>query len=107
MSPDKKHERRQHMRFPPDDIEIARIHFTDAEPDPSSFRTETAGLVIKEAYGGAGLVALSHSGRIDIREGARCNVMVGNLGPLQAEVRWVKKLDDDIYKLGIEYLDAG
>lgn len=106
MSPDGKHERRQHMRFPPDDVEIARIQFADAEPDPSTFRPEISGLVIKEAYGGAGLVTLSHGGRIDIREGARCNVVVGNLGPLKAEVRWVKKLDDDIYKLGIAYLDA-
>lgn len=107
MSPKEKNERRRHMRFPPDDIEIARIQFTDADPDPSTFRTDMAGLVIEEAYGGAGVVALSHGGPADIAEGTRCHVRVGNLGPLKAEVRWVKRLDEDVAKLGIEYLDAG
>lgn len=107
MSPDEKHDRRRHLRFPPDGIEIARMHFTDAEPDPSTFQVDSAGLVIEEAYDGAGLVALSHGGAVDIREGARCNVKVGGLGPLKARVRWFKKLDDDVCKLGIEYLNPG
>lgn len=106
MSGQNRDEKRHHMRFKPEDVEIALIQFTDADPEVATFEPHTAGLVIDEAYGGCGLVALGHGTPEGVHDGARCNVKVGKIGPVKAEVRWVRKLDEDVSKLGIEYLNS-
>lgn len=97
---------RRHMRFQPDQVEIALIQFSDGEADDFFFEPDAAGLVVEEAYGGCGLVALSSTSPEPLTEDMPCLVKIGTLGPMRARVRWVKKLDDDVCKLGIEYLDA-
>jgi len=105
MSDSRKAGQRKHMRFRPDQVEVALIQFSEAEPEDFFFQAESAGLVLEEAYGGCGLVMLSHFDAIEPVEGMRCQVKVGKIGPLRAEIRWVKKLDDDVARIGIEYLD--
>lgn len=100
-----RNEKRRHMRFPPDKVEVAYIEFTDQDRDSATFQANAAGLVMEEAYGGCGLVVLSTLAPADVQEGAPCQVRVGRIGPIRAEIRWVKALDDDVAKVGLEYLD--
>jgi len=106
MNEQKSGNKRRHMRFQPDQIEIALIQFADGEADDFFFEPEAAGLVLEEAYGGCGLVALSSTSPEPLDADMPCLVKIGTLGPMKARVRWVKRLDDDVCKLGIEYLDA-
>ncbi|MDT8409184.1 MAG: hypothetical protein RQ741_06255 [Wenzhouxiangellaceae bacterium] len=98
-----KEGKRRYMRFSPDEIEVALIQFTNRDPDEFFFEADAAGLVVEEAYGGCGLVVLSKTTPDSMKEGAACLVKVGHLAPVRGEVRWVKSLDQDVSKLGIEY----
>ncbi len=96
---------RRYIRFRPDEIEVALIRFGEADPDEFLFRADAAGLVLEEAYGGCGLVTLSHCDATEPIEGTRCLVKVGKMGPMRAEVRWVKRLDEHVARVGIEYIE--
>ena len=39
-------------------------------------------------------------------QGLPCLVKLNRLGPMRAELRWVKPLDDEVCKIGLHYLDA-
>lgn len=106
MSDPDKSSQRRHMRFRPDQVEVALIQFSEAEPEDFFFEAEAAGLVLEEAYGGCGLVTLSHFESAQPVEGMRCQVKVGKMGPMRAEIRWVKKLDDNVARIGLEYVDS-
>lgn len=96
---------RRYLRFKPENVEIAWIQFTDRAPNTIEFEVDAAGLVVEEAYGGCGLVVLGAADAESISEGVRCLVRVNNIGPVRGQVRWVKVLDDDVAKIGIEYLE--
>ncbi len=98
-------EMRRHLRFKPDDTEIAWIQFTDRAPGMIEFEADAAGLVVEEAYGGCGLVVLGATDAESIAEGVPCLVRVNAIGPVRGRVRWVKVLDKDVAKIGIEYTE--
>ena len=105
MSDTPRKELRRYLRFRPEDVEIAWIQFTDRAPGMIEFEADAAGLVVEEAYGGCGLVVLGAADAESIGEGVPCLVRVNSIGPLRAEVRWVKVLDKDVAKIGIEYIE--
>ena len=98
--------KRRHMRFEPDEVVIAELQFIDAEPDDRFFKPRLAGPVLDESYDGCALVALSHALPEDVAEGTRCLVKLNRLGPMRAELRWVRKIDDEVCRIGVHYLDA-
>lgn len=100
-----ENEKRRFLRFEPEEIEIALLQFAEAEPDDFFFEAETAGLVIEEAYGGCALAVLRKTLPDDAGEGRRLQIKVARLGPMRAEIRWVQPLDDDVSRIGIQYLD--
>lgn len=99
-------EKRRFLRFTPDEFEIALLQFTEARPDEFFFETEAAGLVIEEAYGGCALVVVRKLIPESLAEGTRLQIKVAKLGPMKAEVRWIRHLDDDVSKLGLQYVDV-
>lgn len=91
--------KRQSVRFKPDADEIAQV---ELELRNGPFRPSTWGLVFEEAAKGCGLVILIKEAP---QVGQVVRVKVGKLSPLRAEVRWVKALDSEIYRIGLMYLE--
>ncbi len=92
---------RRALRFPPDEGAVAWID-PSVHEDKDDFKPTVAALVTDEALNGCGLITLVHDW---LREGTECMVMVGNLAPLRAEIRWVKDLDDSVLKIGVVFLE--
>lgn len=59
-------------------------------------------LAFSEAAKGCGLVM--HA-KYAPRQGDTVGVAIGHLAPVEGVVRWVNSLDEDIVKIGIEYLE--
>lgn len=59
-------------------------------------------LLINEAFKGCGVVVNASD---EFTVGEILKVKVGELEPLEAEIRWIEKLDNQVYKLGLFYLD--
>lgn len=59
-------------------------------------------LIVNEAFKGCGAV-ISSSAKLEV--GDQIRIKVGELEPLDAEVRWVVQLDGDVSKIGVLYLD--
>ena len=104
MNDKPRKEMRRYLRFKPDEAEVAWIQFTDRGPGEIEFEADAAGLVVEEAHGGCGLVVLGAADAESIAEGVPCLVKVNRIGPVRGEVRWVKVLDKDVAKIGIEYI---
>ncbi len=98
--------KRSHMRFDPGDVVIAQVQFIDAEPDDQFFKADAAGPVLDESYTGCALVALASALPEGAEQGLPCLVKLNRLGPMRAELRWVKPLDDEVCKIGLHYVDA-
>jgi hypothetical protein len=92
---------RKSRRFPPDEGAVAWIDPTVRE-HRDDFHPTIPALVMDEAMEGCGLVLLSREG---LSEEAECMVQVGNLAPLDAQVRWVKDLGDGVLKIGVMFLE--
>lgn len=58
-------------------------------------------LAFSEAAKGCGLVMLA---KFAPGQGDTVGVAIGHLAPVEGVVRWVTALDEDVVKIGIEYL---
>jgi len=90
---------RRNLRFTSDQSLHAEIQF---DYQNSDFTSELAGIICNESYSGCCL-AITHHDRV--REGARFKVRVANLAPLLGEVKWVHKVDPEVWKIGIQFLE--
>jgi hypothetical protein len=98
-------EQRQYLRFPPQEWEIALIQCSDAATDETHFQPEIAGLVNEESRGGCGLVVLDRQIENQLAVGDRCQVKIGKLGIVLAEVKWIQSIDDGVSRVGLEFID--
>lgn len=97
--------KRRYMRFDPGEVVVAQVQFIDAEPDDRFFKADVAGPVIDESYEGCALVALAQGLPEEHQDGMPCLVKLNRLGPIAAELRWVKPLDQEVCKIGVQYVD--
>lgn len=88
---------RQHIRFPPDPLAVAKVDYNVQAKD---FNPTDVALMINESYTGSALVMISET---PLKSGAPVKILVGKIGPLNATIVWVKELEPKIYKLGIQY----
>lgn len=92
--------RRRSIRFKPDaENQIAKIDIQNLE---GKFTPSITALVVDEAYQGCGLVFQNQKG---FEVGEVCRLQLGQIGPLQAEVRWKQKLDENLIKVGFRFLE--
>lgn len=98
--------KRRYLRFEPDEVVVAQIQFIDAEPDDRFFKGQVAGPVLDESYEGCAVVVLRHGLPDEPLEGRPCLIKINKLGPIRAELRWLKPLDDEVCKIGLHYLDG-
>ncbi|MDZ7790596.1 MAG: hypothetical protein U5L08_08925 [Xanthomonadales bacterium] len=97
-------DRRRYLRYPPDETEIVLLQFSNTTPSEEVFEPETAGLVCEESRGGLRVVVLTRGPIGSVEKGSRCVVQVANLGLQAAEIRWMEDVDDDVVKLGVEFV---
>lgn len=87
--------RRQHIRFDPDENALAVIHI-DGEEDNSLI-----GLLRDESHEGCG--AVFHQEHFPYEEGDTVELKVHELNPIHSEISWTKPLDDRLIKVGFHY----
>lgn len=97
---DKENNNRAKIRFAPDNNELSFISLSLAH-----FHKEISSLIVNESSGGACLVINRKlvPSTDALAEGRFIQVKIGKLEPLSAVVRWVKHVDDDFIKIGVEY----
>ena len=107
----KDNELRKHLRFYPDPMEIALIdtspgNFSNFNKSDPEMTTSHIALIENESHTGASLVlVIKDENQNYIKTGTKWITKIGNLSPMRSEVKWNRKIDDLIYKVGIEYLD--
>jgi hypothetical protein len=89
----------QHLRFKPDPMDQAFVEFRSETAD---FKPQCCALIINESFSGSALVLQSPDTILPEKE---IRVKIGRLEPMRAEIIWVKILDKDIYKIGIQFLE--
>ena len=104
-------EKRKSIRFFPEVNEIAVIsrdkkYFDKYDFQKYQFKGELCAIISEEAHKGCSIVmAIQPSTGNPFAEGDKCVIQIGDLMPVRAEIVWNKKLDDNIYKTGIQFLD--
>ncbi len=86
-------DKRKHIRFESDTNTFVGLRIDE---------TSIGGLCITESHGGCSAVFLNHKLFV---AGKTCEIHVGKLSTLNAEIRWVTELDSDVVKVGFEYLE--
>ena len=89
--------RNRSIRFPPDPGTLAEVTFEL----PRQKKTTLFGLVLNESASGCALVLTSD---FKLKEATICECRVGHLSKTPASIRWVKTLEKDLYKIGLEYI---
>ena len=88
------------IRFDPDPLDVA---FIDLTPKGKTFEPELVALIINESYQGCSLVI---SGKKPlIKKDQEIKIKVGRLSPLMARVVWMKKIESDLFRVGIQILE--
>ena len=90
---------RKNVRFRPTPGTVVQI---DHECKSGEFRPSINALAINESFKGVGFVIISTE---ILKVNQKLRVKVGNLHPMDCCVRWVKTLDEDICRAGVEYLN--
>jgi len=89
--------KRRHVRFNPSTVTYAEIDFRIRS---SEFKSQVVGFVVNEAFGGCSVVLPSGT---KFEVGSILQIKIGRLSPLRARIAWLRKLDEHITKLGLEY----
>lgn len=86
------------LRFRPDPLDSALIQFS-TELD---FKPTSVGLIVNESYTGSAIIINSTQ---QVVSGQEVRIQVGKLPVMRARIAWVKILENDLLKLGMEYLE--
>lgn len=87
------------VRFQPDPLDHALVDFK-SEREP--FQAAAVGMILNESYTGCALVLKTTEA---VRPDLIIKVQVGKLSPLMARIVWVKVLDHNLIKAGIQFLE--
>jgi hypothetical protein len=89
---------RSHTRFKTDKNALAWFSFAERK---EAFTQDIVGLVIDMSYKGCGAVVFDHKFEID----QYIYVQAGPIAPLLGKIVWLKSLDQNIYKIGVQFLE--
>ncbi len=88
--------RRKKIRYAPDEEVHALLRRDEGGP-------AQVGLIFDESYTGCSLVVVLLE-KDSFKSGDTVTVKVGKLHEMPAEVKWVKRLEDRVVRLGLSYL---
>ncbi len=91
--------KRKNIRFEPD---LDAFAYIDLKYDTKEFNPKISALIIDESFTGAALVLRSND---KIKTDSKIQIMPGRIGPLLAQVKWLKNHSGKVMEIGIEYLD--
>lgn len=89
---------RKALRYKPDPKTVAYLDFKVSK----NFTPQFAGLVINESFTGCALIIITD---LPIKKGAKLKAKVGDLAMMKAKVAWVRILEENILKLGINFME--
>ena len=91
--------KRQHVRFQPDPLDVAFI----GKKVDGEFSPELSAMILQEApMGGCGLAMRITE---EFQVGDECVLKLGKLDAYNAVVRWRKQVDEDLLKVGFQFLE--
>lgn len=90
---------RRHQRFAHDVGTLAEI---DLELNENNFTRSIWGLVINDSFGGCAMIIVTNE---ILSTNQNCAVKFPTLNPFQGKIVWVKAVDINVLKIGIEYID--
>jgi hypothetical protein len=100
MSADSLPAKRRHIRFPADEGDLAWIDYGTFD---APFAPVHPALIVEEApMSGCGLLLLNPE-RCPV--GTRFRVQVGRMAPLQAQVQWLREIENGIARVGVQFLE--
>lgn len=91
--------KRRSTRFSPDPLNTAQLQFY---PQSDLFQPDHVALIVNESYTGACLVLQTKK---KLKPEMKVIVKTGKLAPMAAEVIWIRQLDVDLFKIGIDYFE--
>jgi hypothetical protein len=94
-------QRRQFLRFQPDSMDYAELD-TRKVAAVGDFEPNRTALILDESSRGCSLLAVPSE---EYQIGAIIGIKVGKLKVLLAEVRWLKPIDPQAVKIGLQYLE--
>ena len=83
-------------RFKPDPLAVAYMSLKNTSLNP------VVGLILNESFTGCAIL-VSTEDRFNLNQ--KVFVKVGNLHAMAAEIMWSTQLDENIFKLGLKYLE--
>ena len=86
------------IRFQADPMTLGYIDLTGAKV----FTPQLVGIVVNESYMGCSLVLVSD---VALKPGLQIKIKDGVLDPIKSSIVWVKHLEENIYKVGIKFLE--
>lgn len=89
---------RKHQRFAHDIGTLAEVDLQATD----NFSRSVWGLVINDSFGGCAIIIATNE---LIATSQNCAVKFPTLKPFPGKIVWVKALDANVLKVGIEYLD--
>ena len=87
------------IRYP---MATKSIAFVTQDLQDADFQHSTAALIANESHDGCCLILLK---QIELNAEQTCLVQVGELAAMQARVAWINSLDDDLVRVGFQYLE--
>jgi len=94
--------RTKQIRFPPDGDEVAFISF-----DKTQFKKDLSALIINESGSGAclvvNLIILKKYNPLAV--GEVFLVKIGHMAITKAEIKWIREVDAQLCKIGIELFE--
>lgn len=105
--------RRKYLRYRPDHMPESDLDRRCTEitgfVDPSlegDFEPAMGGLLADKSHAGCSLAVISeHERETALSVGDECRIKAGPLSPMRATVRWRKKWDEGLVKIGFEFLE--
>ena len=93
---------RKHVRYKSLLMSLEPYALIDRDTENASFQPTIPGFIINESHGGCSLLL---SSGVTLKKDGIIKVKTGDLNPMKAEVRWKRKLDEDIVRIGLKYLE--
>jgi hypothetical protein len=94
-----KNEIRKHQRFAHD---VGTLVEVDLDLNNENFSPTLWGLVINDSFGGCAMIIVTNE---ILGTNQNCAVKFPTLKPFPGKIVWVKALDANVLKIGIEYID--
>lgn len=89
---------RSSVRFTAEMGTMALIQSSSGSPE---FTPNICGLVLEESFRGCRVAA----NLPDLRVGHKIRIKVGQLGVMDADIRWAKRVDPFLVVIGVQFLD--